>query len=442
MSLSVLVADAGIAQKNWALVSRGRRVLLLESYAQHLQQSRQQLAEILAQDARKTAKDAQSEVDAAIESIHKTIRDTTMPELGDMVREKIRPSVGIVGLITSFNFPMVVAHWTIAPALLAGNAVIWKPSEKTPRVALLCKEIFDAVAGDHKNILQLLQGDRQLGAAMVADEGVDMIAATGSVMMGESIARMLAAKKNNKVPPLLELGGNNALVIAASMSDAHLAFAVDALMSSFLGSTGQRCTNTRRLIVHEAWFDKTLTQIEQWLRAWIASGSLRDPENIYGYNRLIDAQAEAQFDAAKMQAVKEGGRLLFGGEGEPALAIMPEQTAVMHTETFAPLLYIVPYRGTIEAAMQLVNAPENAGLVNGVYTLSQAEADQFVALNEAGHSVINSPKGTGTPAFGMGFGGNKASGVGEILWSNDPLAAFTRPHPAKRVAVNKTIALQ
>ena len=120
---------------------------------------------------------------------------------------------------------------------------------------------------------------------------------------------------------------------------------------------------------------------------------------------------------------------------------MPGQAAIMNTETFAPLLYLVPYSGPIDSAMELVNEPENAGLVNGIYTLSQEEADRFVVLNEAGHSVVNSPKGTGTPANGMGFGGNKASGGGEILWSADPLAAFTKPAPVKRVVVNKAILL-
>ncbi|MDX2073727.1 MAG: aldehyde dehydrogenase family protein [Alphaproteobacteria bacterium] len=435
------IADARAAQEKLETLGRKGRESLLLAYAEALKNSQPHLVETLARDAKKTMKDAQAEVAASIDIIGKTVRDATLPDMGDMVRERRRLPVGVVGLITSFNFPMVVAHWNIAPALLAGNAVLWKPSEKTPLAAFECKKIWDAVAGDYCDALQIVGGNRELGAAMVADEAVDMISATGSVAMGEAIKKSLAAKKNNSVPPILELGGNNALVIGAQMNDDHLGFALGALLSSFLGTTGQRCTNTRRLIVHEQWCEKTVSGMERLLGEFIASGAMRDPENIYGYNALIDRDAMERFAQAKAQAAAEGGRILFGGEGEPALAVMPSQTSIMHTETFAPLLYIVPYRGDIRDAMALVNAPDNAGLVNGIYTLGAGEVAEFILLNQAGHSVVNSPKGTGTPAFGMGFGGNKASGAGEILWGGDPLAAFTRPGGTRRVAINKLIPL-
>ena len=433
------VLAAQEAQHQLADLGRKARVALLESYAAGLQAARTTLAETLAQDAKKTLKDAQAEVDASIDIIHKTIKDATLADIGDMAREKIRPPVGIVGLITSFNFPMVVAHWNIAPAILAGNAVLWKPSEKTPLAAFECKKIFDATAGKHKDVLQVLRGNRALGASMVAHEEVDMISATGGVAMGEAIRKTLATKENNSVPPILELGGNNAVVIGEKVDDTHISFAVNAILTSFLGTTGQRCTNTRRLIIYVKWFERVVAQLERLVGEFISSGAMNDPENIYGYRQLIDDDAVKRLEQTKAQAIKQGAKILFGGPNEPVLAIMPGQAAIMHTETFAPLLYLVPYSGLIDSAMKLVNEPENAGLVNGIYTLSQEEADRFVALNEAGHSLINSPKGTGTPANGMGFGGNKASGSGEILWSGDPLAAFTKPAPAKRVAVNKAI---
>jgi len=440
-SLQPIIHTAQGAQKYLAAADRNTRVQLLEHYALALKEQRVPLAALLAQDARKTLKDAQAEIDGTVEIIGKTIRDTTLADFGDMARERLRAPVGIVGLITSFNFPAAVAHWTIAPAVLAGNAVLWKPSEKTPLVAFECKKIFDAVAGDFAGVMQVVKGNRETGAAMVADEAVDMISATGSVGMGEAIRKTLAGKKNNTVAPILELGGNNGVVIGEAMTEEHLSFALTSVLSSFLGTTGQRCTNTRRLIVHAKWFEQTVAGLERMVGDFIASGAMRDPENIYGYNTLVDDDAQVRFESAKQQAAKEGGRIIFGGAGEPALAIMPAQTAIMHTETFAPLLYIMPYSGGMDAAMALVNAPDNAGLVNAIYTLGKAEADYFAAHNEAGHSLINSPKGTGTPAHGMGFGGNKASGSGEILWSIDPLATFTRPNPVRRVAVNKTIPL-
>lgn len=440
VQLAQQISNARSAQILIAGATRAQREILLTRYAEALKAKRTEIAEVLSKDAKKTLKDAQSEVDASIDIIGKTIKDATLPDLGNFAREKLRTPVGVVGLITSFNFPMVVAHWNIAPAILAGNSVLWKPSEKTPAAAHECKRIFDSVAGEFKDVLQIVEGNREIGAKLVADEGVDLISATGSVAMGEAIKKTLAAKKNNAVPPILELGGNNAVVIAERMSDEHLAFALNAVLSSFLGTTGQRCTNTRRLIVHEKWLDKTVASLAKLIGDFMAVKGNAD--NVYGYNELIDETAQRYFNEAKTQAAKEGGKIVFGGAGEPALAVMPSHTPIMHTETFAPLLYIAPYKGGIEDAMKLVNAPENAGLVNGIYTLSQKEADVFVRLNEAGHSVINSPRGTGTPANGMGFGGNKASGSGEILWGVDPLAAFTRAGSARRIAINKEIPLE
>jgi aldehyde dehydrogenase (NAD+) len=174
--------------------------------------------------------------------------------------------------------------------------------------------------------------------------------------------------------------------------------------------------------------------------------------NDFGYGPLIDADAFARFEQAKQQAVREGGRIVLGKRllekdypkadyVEPALALMPEQSAIMHEETFAPLLFIVPYEGDLANAIAMMNAPANAGLVSAIYTLSQKEADQFAAETQAGHGVINSPKGTGTPAFGMGFGGNKASGEGEILNTADPLRAFTRDTHFTRIAQYKEIVM-
>lgn len=435
------IAAAKQAQQNFAAISYVKRCALVAAYADALTNARASLGDIVEKEAGKTRKEALAEVDGAIDILHKTIAQASLPELGGMSRVKMRPSVGLVGLVTSFNFPIAVAHWNIAPALLAGNGVVWKPSEKTPLVALACKQIFDMVAGDNAALLQVLKGGREVGERLVAHEDVALVSATGSVRMGEEIKRVLASKKNS-VLPILELGGNNAVVIGEAMNEAHLQWSITALLQSFLGTTGQRCTNTRRLIVHEKWLEKTVSLLEKMLGVIIASGELSEPDNAFGYCRLIDAQALARFEAGKTQAVSEGGVILFGEGNEPALALMPTQTAVMHQEFFAPLLFIVAYAGEIENAITLVNAPDNAGLVNAIYTLSQHEADVFAALNEAGHTLINSPKGTGTPAYGMGFGGNKASGVGEIVNAADPLAPFTRAGKIKRIAQNKEIALQ
>lgn len=443
-TLAAKVARARAAQQSWSLKSRGYKNALLEALSEHIRSHREQLSYCIHSEGGKTAKEAVGEVDSSADVLLKTIKNSSLAELSGMIRTKERDAVGVVGLITSFNFPLVVAQWTIAPALLAGNAVLWKPSEKTPLTALAFKAIFDNAMGEHKDLLDIIIGGRDMGAALVASESVDMISATGSVAMGVGIKKALAAKKNNAIKPILELGGNNGVIISDKMSQSHLEWALQSLLNSFLGTTGQRCTNTRRLIVHESIYDKAVGI----LSSKIAHFNWED----YGYNALIDADAYARFEKAKQQALNEGGTIIMGARlkadqypngyyVEPALALMPAHSTIMEEETFAPLLFIAPYHGDISKALALVNQPANAGLVNGIYTQSQKEADYFAAHNQAGHSLINSPKGTGTPAFDMGFGGNKASGEGEILNAADPLAAFTRHERYHRIAQNKDIVM-
>jgi len=448
-NLEQKIALARKGQQGFSQLKRDRRAALIESLSAAIKQHREALAELITLEGGKTMKEALGEADGSADVLLKTIKDGALAEFNGMLRCKERPPVGIVGLITSFNFPLVVANWTIAPALLAGNGVVWKPSEKTPLVALAYKAVFDKAMGEHKDLLQIIIGERDVGAALVAHEDVDMISATGSVGMGQGIKATLAKKKNNSVRPVLELGGNNGIILSDKMSDAHLDWALTSLLNSFLGTAGQRCTNTRRLIVQRGMVDKVTELLTKKIEAFLARG--KDAWDEFGYGPLIDADAYHRFASAKKRAGDEGGKILFGNRllekempggfyVEPTLALMPTQTKIMHEETFAPLLFIAPY-DNFDEAIKLLNAPTNAGLVNGIYTQSQPEADRFASANEAGHGVINSPKGTGTPAFGMGFGGNKESGVGEILNAADPLRAFTRESAYRRIAQNKDVKM-
>ncbi|NBX03611.1 MAG: aldehyde dehydrogenase family protein [Alphaproteobacteria bacterium] len=455
-TLSNKIAASANAQNKWKPAPHSERVVLVEAYSAALKNHHEELAKLVTHEAGKTNKEALTEVDGAADILIKTIKDITLPELNGMLRRKERDALGVVGLITSFNFPIAVAHWTIAPALLAGNSVVWKPSEKTPLVAQRCKEIFDSVAGQYKGLLQLAIGARDIGELLVGDERTALISATGSVGMGLGIRNILAARKTPPAPSILELGGNNGVIISNKISPAHLEFAVSSIMGSFLGTSGQRCTNTRRIIAHRELLRQLVESFKAKLDVFVASGAIVNPllgaSNDYGYGPLIDADAFNRFEAAKAQVLAEGGEIIGGARllsaqypgayyVEPALALLPSQTAIMHQETFAPILFIAPYEGSVDNGIAMMNAPENAGLVSGIYTLSQKEADIFASTSEAGHVLINSPKGTGTPAFGMGFGGNKHSGVGEILNAADPLAAFTSATHFRRIAQNKDIAM-
>lgn len=446
---------AAAAQARWHELLRPQREALLEQFSAALRSRRDALATLITYEAGKIVRESMTEAEGIADIILKTIKDASLPEFGGMLRRKEREPLGVVGLITSFNFPLVVAGWTLGPALLAGNGAVWKPSEKTPLVATATKAIWDSVAGEHKDLLQLAIGLRDVGEALVAHPLTAMVSATGSVGMGKGINATLAQKQTNIGAPVLELGGNNAVVITANTTPEHLAWAAQALLNSFFGTSGQRCTNSRRLIVHRSQYDALIGLLTEKISGFLAGGvhnPLEGGNNEFGYGPLIDADAFKRFEHAKSEARAQGGEVLFGARlladrfpnayyVEPALVLMPEQTLIMHEETFAPLLYAVPYDGTIEDAMAIANAPANAGLVGAIYTLSQAEADRFSQLNQAGHCLINSPRGTSTPAYGMGFGGNKDSGEGEILNAADPLAAFTRKTRFIRIAQNKDILM-
>jgi aldehyde dehydrogenase (NAD+) len=453
-SLAAKIAKAAASQKKFGTRTRREREALLKTLADAIKANRESLARVLSTESGKTLSEAFVEVDGSVNVIAKTIADATLAESGGMLRTKEREPVGNVGLITSFNFPMVVAFWTLAPALLAGNSVVWKPSEKTPLVALAVKAIFDKALGKDKDLLAIAIGGRDIGQALVAHKNINMVSATGSVGMGKAIEKTLAKKRGNVAPPILELGGNNGAIISDKISPEHLTWSLNALMNSFLGTTGQRCTNTRRLFVHKSLYEPAVAQLENILKNFMAGlvqhGKM-NTDNVMGYNALIDADAFKRFEQAKKKTIEQGGKILLGNRilqkefphayyVEPALALLPKQSKIMHEETFAPILFVVPYKN-FDEAMKLVNAPANAGLVNAIYTQNQSEADRFAYANLAGHALINSAKGTGTPAHGMGFGGNKDSGSGEILNAADPLAAFTKRGRFTRIAQNKDVVM-
>lgn len=456
-SVAAKVKAAVAATTKWRTQPRAVREAFIDALSQAVRAQREALGALITHEGGKTLKEGMGEAEGSADVLAKTIKDSALPELGGMLRVKEREPAGVVALITSFNFPLAVANWTIAPALLAGNAVIWKPSEKTPLTALAYEKIFAEVAAAFPmvppGLFGVVVGDAEVGSALVGSESVDMVSATGSVAMGRAIKSVLAKKKNNNVPPILELGGNNAVVISDRNDPAMIDRALDALLQSVLGTAGQRCTNTRRLIVYETIYSRVIEGLKKRFQDFIASGMITNPlasePNAYGYGPLIDAQALERFEWAKQQVVIEGGRIHFGArlalDGiyvEPALAEMPSHTQVMRHEIFAPLLFVAPCKPDIKAALAAVNLPENAGLVNGIYTQDAREAEHFSLHNQAGHSVINSPRGTGTPANGMGFGGQRASGEGEILNTADPLRAFCKPEgTVRRIARDASVPL-
>lgn len=459
VSIAEKVSLARHAQCQWQSVPQEVREAFLTHYASLLRTHAEQLIRLIVFEAGKTFPEAAGEVNGAANVIANTIKQAVAYGAGVV---PARAPVGVVALITSFNFPFAVAHWTLAPALLAGNAVLWKPSEKTPLVALAAQSLFRQAIqqfnAQHQStipetLMQVIVGGHCAGETMIADEGVDMVSATGSVAMGQAIRRTLAKKCNAGAPPILELGGNNAAIISQHLTPEALDVALGGVLFSALASSGQRCTDTRRLIVHESHYDYVLASLRQRyqgvLDSGLISGPLELPEGKDGFGPLIDAEAFVRYRHALEAVLKEGGTIYSGVETftamppddalrlhqarypdayyvKPVLAELPIQRegGILHEETFASVLYLLRYQDFAEA-MRMAFAPQNAGLVQALYTFDENEKARFVQACPAGHAVINSRTGTGTPAHGLGFGGCRDSGEGEIL-GLDPLRPFTR----------------
>ena len=333
---------------------------------------------------------------------------------GHHMRESWHP-LGVVGVISAFNFPVAVWAWNTTLALVCGNAVIWKPSEKTPLTALACQALFDRVlnsfADAPKYLAQVIIGGRDAGQALVEDPRVALISATGSTRMGREVAPVVAARFARSI---LELGGNNAMILAPS---ADLDMAVRAILFSAVGTAGQRCTSLRRLIAHESVKEEIVTR----LKAAYSKVRIGHPLQGNLVGPLIDKHSFESMQDALEQALSEGGRV-FGGERQlagqypgayyvaPAIVEMPEQSDVVCDETFAPILYVVGYSDFAEA-LRLNNAVPQ-GLSSCIFTTDVREAEQFMSATGSDCGIANVNIGPSGAEIGGAFGGEKETGGG------------------------------
>ena len=334
------------------------------------------------------------------------------------MREMWHP-IGPVGVITAFNFPVAVWSWNTAIALVCGNSVVWKPSEKTPLVALACETIFKRAAKKFKaaghnipdDILQILIGGRDVGEALTEHAAFPLISATGSVAMGRAVGETVARRMGKS---LLELGGNNAMVIAPSCDQD---MAVRAILFGAVGTCGQRCTSTRRLIVHEDIYDDLLKPLVKGYEQ-VRIGDPLDENTLVG--PLIDEDALNQMQTALKNAKEQGGNILVGGERAggveggayvtPAIVEMPEQSQVVEHETFAPILYVMKYK-TLDEAIALQNGVPQ-GLSSAIFTNDVREAERFLSATGSDCGIANVNIGTSGAEIGGAFGGEKETGGG------------------------------
>ena len=422
-------ADAFLQWRDLPAPRRGEFVRLL---GEELRAAKDDLAALVTLEAGKIPAEAAGEVQEMIDicdfatglsrQLHGLTIATERP--GHRMMETWHPA-GITAVITAFNFPVAVWSWNAALALVCGNPVIWKPSEKTPLTALAVSAIAARAAerfgGVPEGLLACLIGGAETGAALAADERIAVLSATGSTRMGRAVAPVVAQRFGKMI---LELGGNNAAIVCPS---ADLDLALRAIAFSALGTAGQRCTTLRRLFVHDSVADALIPR----LKAAFASARIGSPfEEGVLIGPLIDAAAadamEAALDEARAlgAAVTGGGRI--GGEGvyvRPAIVEMPRQEGPMLRETFAPILYIVRY-GELDDAIALNNAA-GAGLSSSIFTTDLREAERFLSAAGSDCGIANVNIGTSGAEIGGAFGGEKETGGGRESGS-DAWKAYMR----------------
>ena len=418
-----VIATAQEAFKAWRTVPAPRRGELVRLLGEELRDAKEALGALVTLEAGKITSEGLGEVqemidicDFAVGQSRQLYGLTIASERpGHRMSETWHP-MGPVGVITAFNFPVAVWSWNTALALICGNPVIWKPSEKTPLTALACMKILArAIARFGKDapegLCQIVIGKADIGDALVTSKEVPIISATGSTRMGSIVGPKVAARWGRTI---LELGGNNAMIVAPS---ADLDMAVRGIVFSAVGTAGQRCTSLRRLIVHSS----IKAELVEKLKAAYASLPIGDPRKAGTLiGPLVDQAALTTMTTALKNATAEGG-VVFGGAVvtenvpggayiQPALVEMPGQTETVKTETFAPILYVMSYE-TLEEAIALQNdVPQ--GLSSCIFTLNMREAETFLSSTGSDCGIANVNIGPSGAEIGGAFGGEKETGGG------------------------------
>jgi aldehyde dehydrogenase (NAD+) len=407
----------------WREVPPPRRGELVRRFGEVLREEKEKLARLVSLEAGKILQEGLGEVQEMIDicdfavGLSRQLYGLTIAteRPGHRMMETWHP-LGVVGVISAFNFPVAVWAWNACLAFVCGDAVVWKPSEKTPLTALAVQALFARAAarfGDAPDSLsQVVQGARETGEALVDHPRVALVSATGSTRMGRIVAPRVAARFGRV---LLELGGNNGMVVAPS---ADLALAERAIAFAAVGTAGQRCTTLRRLFVHEEIYDKLVPRLKQvW--AGVPVGNPLDEGTLVG--PLIDGAAFEAMQAALAEARREGG-MVAGGDRlmeenwpdafyvRPAIVEMPGQSAITLTETFAPILYVMHYSALGEAIAAHNAAPQ--GLASSIFTNDLREAETFLSAAGSDCGIVNVNIGPSGAEIGGAFGGEKETGGG------------------------------
>jgi aldehyde dehydrogenase (NAD+) len=420
----------------WREVPAPKRGELVRLFNEELRTNKEALGRLVSLEVGKIVSEGQGEIQEMIDicdlavglsrQLHGLTIATERP--GHAMRETWLP-LGPVGVITAFNFPAAVWSWNAAIALVCGDSVIWKPSEKGSLTALGIAALFERACARFgsapKYLSQVIIGRSDVGTALVEDPHVPLVSATGSTRMGREVGPRVAKRFGRA---LLELGGNNGMIVAPS---ADLDLAVRATVFAAVGTAGQRCTSLRRMIVHDSIYENFVPRLKRAYQS-VTVGNPLDASTLLG--PLIDRSAFDKMQAALSRANEDGGKVL-GGERvladrfpdacyvRPALVEMPAQTAIVCQETFAPILYVMRYRDFDEAISIHNGVPQ--GLSSSIFTTDLREAEQFMSAAGSDCGIVNVNIGPSGAEIGGAFGGEKETGGGRESGS-DAWKAYMR----------------
>jgi len=433
---AVLTAAEG-AKKIWASIPAPKRGEIVRQLGDKLRAQKEVLGKLVSYEMGKSYQEGLGEVQEMIDICDFAVGQSR--QLYGFTIHSERPShrmyeqyhpIGIVGIISAFNFPVAVWSWNAALALICGDVIVWKASEKTPLCAVACQRLLAEVLKENnlpEGISSLVTGGAGVGKWLAADKRVALISATGSTRMGKEVAVTVAQRLGRS---LLELGGNNAIIITEK---ADLKMTIIGAVFGAVGTAGQRCTSTRRLIIHE----KVYEQVKQSLVEAYKQIKIGDPLDAkHHMGPLIDKDAVESYVQAIAKIKAEGGHLLVAGgvlsgagyeSGcyvQPVIAEVENHYAIVQTETFAPILYLIKYTGDLDAAIHLQNSVAQ-GLSSSIMTDSLREAEHFLSHNGSDCGIANVNIGTSGAEIGGAFGGEKETGGGRESGS-DAWKAYMR----------------
>lgn len=432
-----VITEAEKAKLIWRDIPAPKRGEIVRQLGEKLRQEKDTLGKLVSYEMGKSYQEGLGEVqemidicDFAVGLSRQLYGNTIHSERpGHRMYDQYHP-LGLVGIITAFNFPVAVWAWNAALALVCGDVIIWKPSEKTPLCAVACQNIIAEILKENnlpEGISSIVTGDAEVGKWISEDERIALVSATGSTRMGKQVAETVA-KRLGKT--LLELGGNNAIIVTPS---ADLKMTIIGAVFGAVGTAGQRCTSTRRLIVHESVYNKVKDSLIEAYKQ-IKIGDPLDSNNHMG--PLIDKAAVQMYLDALGKIQEQGGKILVEGkvlEGEgyesgcyvtPVIAEVENYYPIVQHETFAPILYLIKYTGEVQNAIALQNDVRQ-GLSSAIMTTNLREAELFLSQNGSDCGIANVNIGTSGAEIGGAFGGEKETGGGRESGS-DAWKAYMR----------------